>query len=159
MNSTQNNPDDKSDWSETNSNLGQLSSQNPNTAKNTSKNNARNNSAGVAINALSRVLAVMVLGAAVAGLGALLDSWLGTNYWTLVGVIAGMILAIPGLFLVAKVSELDAKRMAAEDRATSSSAANNSGESNSGGNERFLSTSNTGESAHRNAPSNPPIDQ
>ena len=72
----------------------------------------QNNSASVAINALSRVLAVLVLGAAVAGLGSLLDSWLGTNYWMLVGVILGMLLAIPGLFLVARVSELDAKRMA-----------------------------------------------
>lgn len=69
---------------------------------------------GVAINALSRVLAVLVVGAAVAGFGALLDSWLGTKYWMLVGIVAGTLLAIPGLFLVAKVSELDAKRAAKE---------------------------------------------
>ena len=68
------------------------------------------NGAGVAINALSRVLAVLLLGAGLAGLGVLLDSWLGTNYWTLIGIIAGTILAIPGLMLVANVSELDAKR-------------------------------------------------
>ncbi len=68
------------------------------------------NGAGVAINALSRVLAVLLLGAGLAGLGVLLDSWLGANYWTLIGIIAGTILAIPGLMLVAKVSELDAKR-------------------------------------------------
>ena len=73
-------------------------------------NRGTNHSAGVAINALSRVLAVLVVGAAVAGMGALLDSWRGTNYWMLVGIVLGTLLAIPGLFLVAKVSELDAKR-------------------------------------------------
>lgn len=81
----------------------------------------RNSGSAVAINALSRVLAVLVLGAAVAALGSWIDSWLGTNYWMVIGIIAGTILAIPGLFLVAKVSELDAKRMAAEDRQASDS--------------------------------------
>jgi F0F1-type ATP synthase assembly protein I len=70
----------------------------------------------LAINALSRVIAVLVLGAAIAGLGALLDNWLGTNYWMLVGIVLGTMLAIPGLFLVARVSELDSKRLAKDSQ-------------------------------------------
>ncbi len=66
--------------------------------------------ANVAIAALSRVLAVLMLSLAIAGLGSFLDSWLGTKIWFTAGVVLAMLFGISSLILVSKLSELDAKR-------------------------------------------------
>ncbi len=66
--------------------------------------------ANVAIAALSRVLAVLLLSLAIAGIGSFLDSWLGTKIWLTVGIVLAMLFGISSLILVSKLSELDAKR-------------------------------------------------
>jgi uncharacterized membrane protein (DUF485 family) len=66
--------------------------------------------ANVAIAALSRVLAVLMLSLAIAGLGSFLDSWLGTKIWFTAGIVLAMLFGISSLILVSKLSELDAKR-------------------------------------------------
>jgi hypothetical protein len=66
--------------------------------------------ANVAIAALSRVLAVLLLSLAIAGSGSFLDSWLGTKIWFTAGIVLAMLFGISSLILVSKLSELDAKR-------------------------------------------------
>jgi len=66
--------------------------------------------ANVAIAALSRVLAVLIMSVGIAALGSFIDSWLGTKIWMTVGIVLAMFFGITSLILVGKLAELDAKR-------------------------------------------------
>lgn len=66
--------------------------------------------ANVAIAALSRVLAVLIMSVGIAALGSVIDSWFGTKIWMTIGIVLAMFFGITSLILVGKLAELDAKR-------------------------------------------------
>jgi F0F1-type ATP synthase assembly protein I len=64
----------------------------------------------VALNAFSRVLAVLVFMILCGVSGALLDRWLGTSIFILIGFGLGMVFAIAGMVYVVKVAELESRQ-------------------------------------------------
>jgi hypothetical protein len=61
-------------------------------------------------NAVSRALAVMILMLLPGVAGSYLDSWLGTQFFVLIGFGLGIGIAIFGLLYVAKIADIAAKR-------------------------------------------------
>jgi hypothetical protein len=61
-------------------------------------------------NAFSRAIAVMVLMCLPGFGGHLLDQWLGTRYFILIGFVFGMVVAIWGLLYVSSIADATAKQ-------------------------------------------------
>jgi F0F1-type ATP synthase assembly protein I len=61
-------------------------------------------------NAASRAIAVMILMIVPGVLGSYLDKWLGTQFFIVVGFVAGIGIAIFGLLYVARIADLAAKK-------------------------------------------------
>ena len=61
----------------------------------------------VTLNAFSRILATLVFLILFGVAGAVLDRWLGTSYFILLGFIIGMVFAIVGMLYVIKVAGLE----------------------------------------------------
>lgn len=100
--------------------------------KNSGGPSSRVRGANVAIAALSRVLAVLLLSLGIAALGSLIDSWLGTKIWLTVGIVLAMLFGISSLILVSKLSELDAKRAREDAVGGNSRTASSSGSAGKG---------------------------
>ena len=75
-------------------------------------------SSTVAINAFSRVIAVMLLMGAFGFCGVYLDKKLGTVYWAPVGFVLGMFLMIVGVIYISLTAEHDRKIGAQSERSS-----------------------------------------
>lgn len=66
-------------------------------------------STSATLSAMSRILATLVLLILCGAGGALLDRWLETGYWTLVGFVVGILFTMVGMLYVVKISEYERK--------------------------------------------------
>ncbi len=61
------------------------------------------------LNAFSRILAVLVFLILLGVLGAVLDRWLGTTFFILIGFVIGMVFTVVGMLYVVKVSQFESQ--------------------------------------------------
>lgn len=74
-----------------------------------SENGNRGNKNTIALNAFSRVMAVLLLMLLVGVGGSYLDKWLGTSYLTVIGFLVGGAIAIVGMMYVVRAAEFERK--------------------------------------------------
>lgn len=61
------------------------------------------------LNAFSRILATLVFLIVFGVFGAVLDRWLGTSFFILIGFVIGMVFTVVGMLYVVKVAQLESK--------------------------------------------------
>jgi F0F1-type ATP synthase assembly protein I len=81
------------------------------------RNQDRGNKNTIALNAFSRVMAVLLLMLLVGVGGSFLDKWLGTGFLTLTGFLVGGAIAIVGMMYVVRAAEFERKEQKANDQA------------------------------------------
>ncbi|AMV34728.1 hypothetical protein VN12_21560 [Pirellula sp. SH-Sr6A] len=74
-----------------------------------SESGNRGNKNSIALNAFSRVMAVLLLMLLVGVGGSYLDKWLGTTFLTLTGFLVGGAIAIVGMMYVVRAAEFERK--------------------------------------------------